>query len=128
METRTPPHSLTPATILRPDLTSPFCFSFTAEPTITPCGHLFCFFCLNKTLTIKKNCPICRTNFPEDYLPQICSKIQDFIGKKWPNEFGTRKTELLGWNIWTGDKIAVIFEYGNSWKAVGMPVVGSQGR
>jgi DNA repair protein RAD5 len=38
------------------------CLDIIKNPSLTSCGHLFCYECLKTCLSIKKNCPICKTN------------------------------------------------------------------
>jgi hypothetical protein len=51
------------------DLSCPVCFQFIAEPTVTPCAHLFCIDCIRNVMGMKNSCPLCRSTFPEDFTP-----------------------------------------------------------
>jgi transcription initiation factor IIF auxiliary subunit len=53
--------------------------------------------------------------------------MQDFLQEKWFQEFQDRKTELINSNVWSGNKIPIVFEYGNTWRGIKVPKVGRQG-
>ena len=38
------------------------CMDQITDPTLTSCGHLFCYDCLKLALSFKKLCPLCKTN------------------------------------------------------------------
>lgn len=38
------------------------CLDAIENPTLTTCGHIFCYDCLKMCLNNKKNCPICKAN------------------------------------------------------------------
>lgn len=47
------------------------CYEFMPEPVITPCGHLFCQDCINKCLSIKKECPMCKSEVKPEQLVKV---------------------------------------------------------
>ncbi|XP_034554169.1 tripartite motif containing 35-28 [Notolabrus celidotus] len=50
---------------LRQDLTCPVCQGIYQDPVLLPCSHSFCRVCLQRSLEIKKRCPVCRGEFEE---------------------------------------------------------------
>ncbi len=42
--------------------TCSICMDALDNPTLTACGHIFCYECLKMCLGDKKNCPMCKTN------------------------------------------------------------------
>ena len=122
-----PKQRITLDTLEHSDLTCPVCFSFIAEPSITPCEHLYCVDCIHKVIEVKSSCPLCRTAIPEDYLPDIASDLQDFAAEKYPDEFNHRKSELIKQKIWFANKMPIVFEYGNTWRRVKNAKVGRHG-
>ena len=52
------------------------CYDTMPEPIITPCGHLFCQYCINKCLSIKKECPMCKSNVNPEQLVKVKKQSQ----------------------------------------------------
>ena len=38
------------------------CFDELSNPSLTPCGHIFCKECLDLCLQVKKQCPMCKSD------------------------------------------------------------------
>jgi SNF2 family DNA or RNA helicase len=53
------------------------CYENMEKPILTPCGHLFCYNCIQTCLKIKPECPICKHNVTPDMLVDIKKKKQD---------------------------------------------------
>uniref|UniRef100_A0A667XA70 Uncharacterized protein n=1 Tax=Myripristis murdjan TaxID=586833 RepID=A0A667XA70_9TELE len=53
------------------DLTCSICLTIFTDPVSLLCGHSFCRECITNSLSIKDQCPQCRTTVPkeEKYLP-----------------------------------------------------------
>ncbi len=47
------------------------CYDIMPEPIITPCGHLFCQECINKCLSMKKECPMCKNAVLPEQLVKV---------------------------------------------------------
>ncbi len=61
------------------------CYDIMPEPVITPCGHLFCQDCINKCLSIKKECPMCKSEV----------KIEQLVKVKKSNKQTSEETEVI---------------------------------
>lgn len=48
------------------DLTCPVCQGIFSDPVLLPCTHSFCRECLQNSLKVSPNCPVCREYFTED--------------------------------------------------------------
>jgi len=46
------------------------CFEVAREPVVTPCGHLYCWRCINTWLSVGDNvaCPVCKGEMTKDGL------------------------------------------------------------
>lgn len=56
------------------DETCSICFDTLEDPTLTPCGHLFCNECLLMCLKAKQSCPMCKADLKGKDLLKINSK------------------------------------------------------
>ena len=70
--------------------TCSICIDEAVKPTLTHCGHIFCYDCITQYFKIKQICPICKINLndkklnvinPEDMKNDIYSKYGSKIGK-----------------------------------------------
>ena len=58
----------------------PVCLDTIDMPTITACGHIFCFECINAFIhqqTARKKCPCCRKDLQNSVLREI--KMEDSV-------------------------------------------------
>ncbi|RIA85217.1 hypothetical protein C1645_831106 [Glomus cerebriforme] len=69
----------------------PICKEFFKTPTIGECGHVYCSFCILKTLAIERNCPVCKKKLSDHQL--FKSVTTEKIVNCWEN---VRKTLLKG--------------------------------
>lgn len=54
----------------------PICIDDICDPTILPCGHVFCFDCINEMTQSKKRCPMCKQVIKGDLI-KVCDKKDD---------------------------------------------------
>jgi hypothetical protein len=52
-------------------------------PTVTPCGHTFCHFCILEWTADKRNCPICRKWIADAGGLQKHVQMDNFVGKMY---------------------------------------------
>jgi SNF2 family DNA or RNA helicase len=52
------------------------CISTIVNPTLTKCGHLYCFECIKSSMNFKKECPTCRKQLLEKELMLVEKKEQ----------------------------------------------------
>ena len=70
------------------------CFDNIENPVLTPCGHMYCYECLNSCLEVKKICPICNGDLKGKDLILINEtkekkpEIQNPIIKKYGSKLG----------------------------------------
>jgi Zinc finger, C3HC4 type (RING finger) len=53
------------------ELKCPICHDIAVEPVVTPCGHLFCRYCISKSLKRRSVCPFDEFPFNVDDLQQL---------------------------------------------------------
>jgi SNF2 family DNA or RNA helicase len=53
------------------------CYELMTEPTMTPCGHMFCKNCIQLCLNSKKECPICKHEIKSNELVDIKKKKEE---------------------------------------------------
>lgn len=57
---------------LQQDLTCSVCKSIFRDPVLLPCSHSFCRECLQGSMKVNMNCPLCRAVFEEGNI--ICNR------------------------------------------------------
>lgn len=60
------------------DLECGLCYRLFFEPVTTPCGHMFCRKCLDRSLDHSVTCPICKGNLAE-YLAERRKSVTDAV-------------------------------------------------
>ncbi|CDW88400.1 yeats family protein [Stylonychia lemnae] len=91
------------------------------EPCTLPCKHIFCIQCINQQIMNKTQCPMCRQDFQQNYLPQIDTDLQSKIKLKYPQKFEERNEELKQQGLLEGNLVKVKFMYGNDHKLIPNP-------
>jgi DNA repair protein RAD5 len=76
------------------------CYDIMSEPTMTPCGHMFCKSCIQLCLNSKKECPMCKHNIDISSLVEIKKKKEeDEIFEKVDNpliiKYGAKLGKLI---------------------------------
>ena len=53
------------------------CFDTLSNPSLTPCGHIFCKDCLEMCLDVKKECPMCKSDLAGKEIYLVDSKKEE---------------------------------------------------
>ena len=79
------------------DETCSICFDTLEDPTLTPCGHLFCNECLQMCLKAKPLCPMCKADLKGKDLLKINSKVEEKKQIKNPlcEKYGAKLGKLI---------------------------------
>lgn len=80
------------------DDTCSICFDTLEDPTLTPCGHLFCNECLHMCLKARPSCPMCKANLKGKELLSVNSKnVKDTSKKQSPliEKYGSKLGKLI---------------------------------
>ncbi|KAK3739097.1 hypothetical protein QZH41_018240 [Actinostola sp. cb2023] len=70
------------------------CFRLFYEPVTTPCGHVFCRSCLNRSLDHQPDCPICRRSLSQVLASRnqnITHAIEKLMQRHLADEYEERK-------------------------------------
>lgn len=79
----------------------PICIDEIEEPTILPCGHLFCYTCVKEMTSIKKECPLCKQKITDDLI-----KVSD---KSITKKDSDKKDDLIEkYGVKTGTLIRLV--------------------
>ncbi|XP_057327614.1 LON peptidase N-terminal domain and RING finger protein 3 [Microplitis mediator] len=77
------------------DLDCILCCRLLWKPVTTPCGHTYCWMCLDRCLDYSSACPLCVTSLA-DYLASNQKTVTEFIEKALktiaPTEYSSRAT------------------------------------
>ncbi|KAM3592519.1 uncharacterized protein V6R79_020598 [Siganus canaliculatus] len=62
---------------LRFGVSCPVCLEEFTEPSVLPCGHVFCLPCLQRCIQPnRRSCPRCRADVPQDFQPSVSPAIK----------------------------------------------------
>jgi hypothetical protein len=72
----------------------PICLELVYKPVVKECGHLFCFWCVYKSMnrTTVSHCPLCQK--PYVHLPRICDQLHRLLQRIEPEEYARRSSEV----------------------------------
>ncbi len=60
----------------------PVCIDTMVSPCKLPCGHIFCYECLDTILDMKPRCPMCRQDIKvNDYKLEVDTKLYNILLK-----------------------------------------------
>ena len=72
------------------------CLDCIEKPTLTACGHLFCYNCLKLCLDSKKLCPLCKTNLDgKDIMVMNKKKEIDSTDNPLIQKYGSKLGKLI---------------------------------
>jgi len=74
------------------ELTCTLCFDLFYEPTTLRCGHTFCFECIQKSISRKNECPICRE--VNTYLPKASVVLRNICKQNFPKQYEERDSAV----------------------------------
>lgn len=69
------------------------CLDGINDPTLTICGHLFCYNCINFCLNVKNTCPLCLTNIKGKDLLSIKNNVNNT--NSLINKYGSKLGKLI---------------------------------
>lgn len=70
------------------------CLDLLDDPTILPCGHVFCFECINMVCSTKKLCPMCKQPI-NDKLVKVDKKIEKKVTDSLVDKYGAKTGNLI---------------------------------
>ena len=80
----------------------PICMSTMDQPSVTTCGHRFCFKCIEECVSRRHQCPCCKAAINRDDIindhsfDALMSKCVRLINKQWnPSNTNILKTVLI---------------------------------
>jgi SNF2 family DNA or RNA helicase len=71
------------------------CMDNITNPSLTTCGHLFCYDCLKLCLNIKKLCPICKSNLNNKDIMIINKKDNEDNNNILLQKYGSKLGKLI---------------------------------
>jgi hypothetical protein len=94
------------------DFECPVCISIISRPVLTPCNHIFCITCIEKTLENDEKCPMCRGELA-DFEPIIDEEVRSAIKIQHPKEFAEKEKWHEEDDLLKGRMIKKKISYGN---------------
>jgi len=74
------------------------CYDIMTEPLLTPCGHIYCKYCIERCLEIKKECPMCKKEIKHNELITVKKKkVKTTIESTNPlvDKYGSKLGKLI---------------------------------
>eukprot|EP00002_Diphylleia_rotans_P037751 TRINITY_DN8473_c0_g1_i1.p1 TRINITY_DN8473_c0_g1~~TRINITY_DN8473_c0_g1_i1.p1 ORF type:complete len:335 (-),score=59.51 TRINITY_DN8473_c0_g1_i1:86-1090(-) len=69
------------------------CLDLLHKPAFSPCGHAFCFWCLNSSMNLfVSTCPLCMSKYA--YLPNVCESIHSIVQILFPETYAERDANM----------------------------------
>ena len=74
----------------------PVCIDTMISPCKLPCGHIFCYECLETILEIRPKCPMCREEIdPDDYKLHIDKKLYKILSNQNSDNFQQKEKDFI---------------------------------
>ena len=72
----------------------PVCLELVYKPVIQGCGHLFCFWCVHRSMNAStvSHCPVCQKSYV--HLPRVCEQLHQLLQVISPEEYRSRAMEI----------------------------------
>jgi hypothetical protein len=72
----------------------PICLELAYKPVVQGCGHMFCFWCVHRSMSTNavSHCPVCQK--PYVHLPRIAAQLHHLLQAVHPREYAARATEV----------------------------------
>ena len=97
------------------DYCCPVCLELCAQPVLLPCKHFLCYQCNLKIIEAGRYCPICRAQFPENFVQKIDWSLQnELIAAAGEEKFYERVTALVDEGQWYQEEYKVQYKFGNT--------------
>jgi len=71
------------------------CLEPFTKPVLTACGHLYCYNCLKSCLTVKKLCPLCKTDLDGKDILVVDKKKDDDNSDPLIRKYGSKLGKLI---------------------------------
>lgn len=73
----------------------PICLELVYKPVVQGCGHMFCFWCVHRSMNTNtvSHCPVCQKAYV--HLPRIAPQLHQLLQVVHPREFAARALEVV---------------------------------
>ena len=76
-----------------PEENCPICLEILEKPTLTQCGHLYCYNCIKSCLSTKKFCPLCKVDLTGKDL--LIKDLKQIINDPIIQKYGSKLGKLI---------------------------------
>lgn len=72
----------------------PICLELAYKPVVQGCGHMFCFWCVHRSMNTNSisHCPVCQK--PYVHLPRIAPQLHHLLHVAFPVDYSARALEV----------------------------------